>query len=345
MPATENSQRLSANASVMPPRRVLAQMLVGNQVQQAIYVAAKLGIADLLKSGPKDISELARAAGAHQDSLYRLLRALTGFGVFSELEPGWFALTPVAALLETGTSGCAFALWSGGVSYQVFGGLEYSVRTGKPAFEHLFGMEFFDYLHANPQTGKLFDELMSWHTEPVAAALAAHDFTGADVLVDVGGGRGELLAAVLNAHPAMQGVLADHPRVAQTAQRYLESAGVANRSRIVCGDIFETVPSGGGVYLLKSVLHGLGDDRAERLLANCHEAMVDNAKLLLVEFVMPKTNDSFPGKLMDLLMLVGGPGRERTESEFRRLLAAAGFRLANIQTIKSAYSLIQAEKA
>jgi hypothetical protein len=345
MPATENTQRLSANAPVMPPRRVLAQMLVGNQVQQAIYVAAKLGIADLLKSGPKEISELARAAGAHQDSLYRLLRALTGFGVFSELEPGCFELTPVAALLETGTSGCSFALWSGGVNYQVFGGLEYSVRTGKPAFEHLFGMEFFDYLHANPQTGKLFDELMSWHTEPVAAAVAAHDFTGADILVDVGGGRGELLAAVLKAHPAKQGVLADHPRVAQTAQRYLEAAGVANRSRIVCGDIFESVPSGGGVYLLKSVLHGLGDDRAERLLANCHEAMTDNAKLLLVEFVMPKTNDAFPGKLMDLLMLVGGPGRERTESEFRQLLAAAGFRLTNIQTTKYAYSLIQAEKA
>ena len=161
----------------------------------------------------------------------------------------------------------------------------------------------------------------------------------------MGGGRGELLAAVLKAHPAKQGVLADHPRVAQTAQRYLEAAGVANRSRIVCGDIFESVPSGGGVYLLKSVLHGLGDDRAERLLANCHEAMTDNAKLLLVEFVMPKTNDAFPGKLMDLLMLVGGPGRERTESEFRQLLAAAGFRLTNIQTTKYAYSLIQAEKA
>ena len=299
-----------------------------------------------MKSGPKEISELARAAGAHQDSLYRLLRALTGFGVFSELEPGWFELTPVAALLETGTSGCAFALWSGGVNYQVFGALEYSVRTGKPAFEHLFGMEFFDYLHANPQTGKLFDELMSWHTEPVAAALAAHDFAGVDILVDVGGGRGELLAAALNAYPEMQGVLADHPRVAQTArERYLESAGVANRSRIVYGDIFEFVPSGGGVYLLKSVLHGLGDDRAKMLLANCHKAMTDNAKLLLVEFVMPKTNDLFPGKLMDLLMLVGGPGRERTESEFHQLLAAAGFRLTNIQTTKYAYSFIQAEKA
>ena len=152
MRATENSPRLFTNAPVIPPRSVLAQMLVGNQVQQAIYVAAKLGIPDLLKSGPKKISELARAAGAHQNSLYRLLRALTGFGVFSELEPGWFELTPVAALLESGTSSCAFALWSGGVSYQVFGDLEYSVRTGKPAFEHLFGMEFFDYLHADPQT-------------------------------------------------------------------------------------------------------------------------------------------------------------------------------------------------
>jgi hypothetical protein len=345
MTATEKPQRLSTNAPVIPPRRMLAQMLVGNQVQQAIYVAAKLGIADLLKSGPKDISELARVTAADEDSLYRLLRALTGFGVFSEIEPGRFELTPVAALLETGTSSCAFALWSGGVNYQVFGALEYSVRTGKPAFEHLFGMEFFDYLHANPETGKLFDELMSWHTEPVAAALAAHDFTGANILVDVGGGRGELMAAVLNAYPAMHGVLADHPRVAQTAQRYLESAGVANRSRIICGDMFEAVPDGGEVYLLKSVLHGLADDQAQRVLANCRRAMLDEAKLLLVEFVMPKGNEPFPGKLMDLLMLVGGPGRERTESEFRQLLAAAGFRLTHIETTKCAYSFIEAEKA
>ena len=345
MPVTEKAQRPVAHAPVMPPRRLLAQMLVGNQVQQAIYVAAKLGIADLLKSGPKDIAALARATGAHQDSLYRLLRALTGFGVFAELEPGRFERTPVAALLETGTPGRAFALWSGGISYQVFGALEHSVRTGQPAFEHLFGMEFFDYLHAHPQTGKLFDELMSWHTEPVAADMAAYDFNGAGVLVDVGGGRGEVLAAVLNANPAMHGVLADHPRIAETAQRYLESSGVADRSRIVCGDIFESVPSGGSIYLLKSVLHGLADDRAERLLANCHRAMNDDAKLILVEFVMPETNDAFPGKLMDLLMMVGGPGRERTESEFRRLLAPAGFRLANIKATRNAYSLIQAEKA
>src|SRR6185437_3273452 len=188
MPVTEKAQRPVAHAPVMPPRRLLAQMLVGNQVQQAIYVAAKLGIADLLKSGPKDIAALARATGAHQDSLYRLLRALTGFGVFAELEPGRFERTPVAALLETGTPGRAFALWSGGISYQVFGALEHSVRTGQPAFEHLFGMEFFDYLHAHPQTGKLFYELMSWHTEPVAAEMAAYDFNGAGVLVDVGGG-------------------------------------------------------------------------------------------------------------------------------------------------------------
>jgi hypothetical protein len=319
-------------------------MLVGNQVQQAIYVAAKLGIADLLEAGPRNVSELARTSGANEDSLYRLLRALTGFGVFSEVEPGSFELTPVAALLKSGTSSRAFALWSGGVSYHAFGGLEHSVRTGQPAFEHLFGLEFFEYLHAHPETGELFDELMSWHTEPVAAALAAHDFEDARLLVDVGGGRGELLAAVLTARPAMQGILADHPRTGQTAQRYLQAAGVAERARVVCGDIFEGVPPGGDVYLLKSVLHGAGDEQAGKLLANCFKAMPAHAKLLLVEFVMPNGNAPFPGKLMDLLMLVGGPGRERTESEFRQLLAGAGFRLTNIHTLQYAYSLIEAEK-
>jgi O-methyltransferase domain/Dimerisation domain len=335
------------NAPPMPARRLLAQMLVGNQIQQAIHVAAELGIADLLKDGSKRSQELAQATGAHQGSLYRLLRALASFGVFAEDEEGRFELTPVASLLQTGTPGSmrAFALWSGGVSYQVFGDLEYSVLSGKPAFEHIFGMEFYEYLAHNPDVGALFDELMSWNTSPVAPVVAAYDFSGVNTIVDVGGGRGDLLASILSAHPTMRGVLVDQPRATESAKGVLEAAGVADRCATVCGNVSKSVPRGGDAYLLKSVVHGLDDDQAAHLLSNCYHAMNDGAKLLVIEFVMPTGNDPFPGKLMDLLMLVGCHGRERTEEEFRSLFAAAGFRLTNIVTTKFGYSVIEGRPA
>lgn len=335
----------TAAAPNINPRRALAQILVGNQIQQAVYVAAKLGIADLLKDGPKSISELAAAAGADTKSLYRLLRVLAAFGLFVEDDQRCFASTPVAALLEKGTASRAFALWSGGVSYQVFGSLEHSVRTGEPSFDRLFGAEFFDYLSQNPEVGDLFDELMSWHTGPVAPEVAAVDFTGARMVVDLGGGRGELLACVLNTHPSINGVLVDHARVIPAAKRLLEKAGVAERCTFMSGDIFTSVPRDGDVYILKSVLHGLSDTRAIDLLVRCREAMSPLSKLLIVEFLMPQGNTPFPGKLMDLLMLVGCHGRERTQEEFTSLFDAAGLRQTGLTTTRCAYSIIQAQIA
>lgn len=334
------------SAPPLAPRRVLAQMLVGNQLQQAVHVAARLGVADLLGDGPRPAEELAREAGAHPGALRRLLRALAAFGVFAEDAEGRWELTPAAALLRAGEPGSmrAFALWSGGVSYRVFGALEHSVRTGEPAFDHLFGAEFFEYLAGHPEDGAVFDEMMAWNTAPVAPVVAAR-FSGVETVVDVGGGRGELLAGLLAAHPAMRGVLFDHPRVAEGAARALEAAGVADRCRVVCGDMLESVPGGGDAYLLKSVLHGLDDGTAARVLRNCRRAAGGGGRLLLVEFVLPPGNDPFPGKLMDLLMLVGGRGRERTEDELRSLLGAAGFRLAEVVPTRYGLSVIEAEPA
>jgi hypothetical protein len=331
----------------LPPRRVLAQLLVGNQIQQAIHVAARLGLADLLRDGQRTVEDLAAAAGAHPAALRRLLRALAGFGVFAEDGDGRFRLTPVACLLQTGVpeSMRAFALWSGGVSYQAFGGLEYSVRTGEPAFEHIFGTDFYDYLARNPEVGDLFDDLMAWNTAPVAAVVAARNFAGVRTAVDVGGGRGELLAAVLKAHPGLRGVLVDHPRVLAAARRALAEAGVADRCTVLAADVFESVPADGDLYLLKSVVHGLDDAATARLLAKCRAAAGSAGRLLLVEFVLPPGNDPFPGKLMDLLMLVGCRGRERTADEFRALLATAGLRPVEIVTTRYGYSLIEATAA
>jgi SAM-dependent methyltransferase len=324
----------------------VARLLLGNQIQQAIYVAAKLGIADQLQEGPRDSVELAKAVGADPDALRRLLRVLAGYGIVAADDDWRFSLTPLGELLRSGTprSVRAFALWSGGVSYQAFGALEHTVRTGDPAFEHLFGQEFFTYLAEHPESGEVFDEMMSRHTAPVAGAVAGYDFSGVDVVVDVGGGRGELLAAVLGAHPAIRGVLVDQPRVLDEARRVLARAGVADRCALVSGDIRRSLPVG-DAYVLKSVLHGLPDDDAVGVLGNCRRAMRPDGILLVVEFVLPQDNGPSAGLLMDLLMLVGCHGRERTAAEFAALFAAAGLRLVDITQIKHGYSVIEGRVA
>lgn len=343
--ATRADAALAADAAPSPPpspARALTQMLLGNQLQQAIYVAAKLGVADLLRDGPRGCEELATGTGAHAASLHRLLRALAAFGIFVEDDAGRFALTPSAALLqsETPQSVRSFALWSGGVSYQAFGGLEESVRTGRPAFERLFGTEFFSYLADHPESGAVFDEMMARHTAPVTSAIAAYEFPAAGTVVDVGGGRGQVLASVLRANPGLRGVLVDQPRVLEQARQLLRAAGVAERCTVASADVLRAVPPG-DAYVLKSVVHGLSDDDAVRVLRNCRRAIAGTGVLLLVEFVIPPGNEPFPGKMMDLLMLVGCYGRERTESEFRTLLAAADFRLARVLPTKYGYSIVE----
>ncbi|HEX6911829.1 MAG TPA: methyltransferase, partial [Longimicrobium sp.] len=337
----------ASRAAPGSPRSLLARLLVGNQVQQAVYVAAKLRIADLLGDEPRPVDDLARDAGADPDALRRLLRALAAFGVFAEDGEGRFGMTPAAALLRRGARGGmrAFALWSGGVSYPVFGALEHSVRTGEPAFEHLFGAPFFDYLAAHPEDGAVFDEMMAGNTAGIVPLLAGRDFGDVETVVDVGGGRGELTAAVLRAHPHLRGILVEHPRLLAAAREVMRAAGVAERCDVVAGDVMDAVPSGGGVYVLKSVLHGLHDADAARALSACRRAMGDRGTLLIVEFVLPPGNEPFPGKLMDLLMLVGGPGRERTEAEFRALLQGTGLRLAGVEPSPYGYSVLEARAA
>jgi cyclopropane fatty-acyl-phospholipid synthase-like methyltransferase len=327
------------------PSATLSRLLLGNRVQQAIHVAAKLGLADLVTTGPRSIAELAQSVDADPDGLYRLMRTLSTYGIFCELPARRFTSTPIADLLRSGTreSKRAFALWSGDVSYQLFGALEHSVRTGRPAFDELFGMNFFDYLTCFPETGKLFDAFMSRQTAPMGSVVAARDIPPGSTVVDVGGGRGELLTAVLAAHPTAHGILLDQSHVLNEAAENLRSAEVADRSTILEGNYLQAVPQG-DLYLLKNIVHGLGEADAIQVLSNCRDAMRTGGRLLLIEFVIGEPNKPSPGYLMDLLMLVGSHGgRERTEPEFVGLLAGAGLELTDIQQTQYAFCLIEAK--
>ena len=211
------------------PPELLNRMLTGYWTTQAIYVAAKLGIADLLKHGPRSAHDLAHATKAHAPSLYRLLRALASIGVFADNGAGRFSLTPLAECLRSDVPGSqrALAIMCGEEHYQAFGELLYSVQTGKTAFDKLYGMPVFDFLSKNLEQAKTFDAAMvGVHGRETAAMMDAYDFSGIAVLADIGGGNGSLLAAVLKNYPAMQGILYDQPGVAERAQANLLTAGL-----------------------------------------------------------------------------------------------------------------------
>jgi hypothetical protein len=297
---------------------------------QAIYVATKLRIPDLLASGPKTVTELATECGAHAVTLERLLRALASIEMFALTDDGRFCNTPLTEVLRTDhpqsrRDGVLFLpaafLW------RPLGELYESVRTGEPAFQRIFGQNFFEYLAAQPDDAAAFNTVM---TQGIAwtsnALLAAYDFSRFKLLVDVGGGEGALLRDILMATPTLKGVLFDLPQAVAGASEILQG-DLAARSQIVGGSFFDSVPDGADGYLLKGVIHDWPDDDAVRILRNIRRAISKDGLLLLVERVVDLAVR--PAGLMDLLMLVIG-GRERTEADFRALLAAAGFSLTRV---------------
>jgi hypothetical protein len=332
--------------SAMPtPAQALTQLLAGAWLAQAIAVVAKLGVADLLSTGPRTPAELAAATGSEATAMYRVLRALAGAGIFAE-DDGRFGLTPLAGPLRSDAADSirAYAVMAGERwVWQSVGGLEHSLRTGAPAFEQIFGASLFDYYAAHPDAARVGAEgLKSVGRGQDAAVVAAYDFAEAGTVVDVGGGQGGLLSAILAANPRARGVLFDLPHVAAMAQQHLESAGLASRSRAEAGDFFEKVPPGGDLYLLRKVIHDWDDESARRILRTCHAALADSARLLMVEMVLPADNAPAYAKLLDLLMLVYSGGRERTEQEYRDLLESADFSLARIIATSSTVSIIEA---
>jgi SAM-dependent methyltransferase len=330
----------------LPPSTAMLRMIEGFWLSQALSVVVKLGIADLLKEGPKNSEELARATKMHGPSLYRVLRALAAEGVFSEDGSGCFSVTPLGATLQTGVPGSlrAFVLEQlDDEHYGAWGDLMHSVKTGETAFGHHFNMDLWQYRASHPEDAKTFDEAMANMTEAaIEPILGAYDFSSFRTVVDIGGGDGSLLTAILGKHPGVKGVLFDMPRVTPKAERRIKAAGLAKRCEVVSGDFFKSVPAGGDAYILKAVIHDWDDERAAAILKNCLRAMSPNGKLLLIEAVIPPGNGPFFHKFMDLNMMVMAGGRERTGDEYRALLKSAGCELARIIPTSSELSVIEA---
>jgi hypothetical protein len=312
-------------------------------------VAAQLGVADLLASGPRSIVDLSAATGVDAQSLYRVLGALASRGLFREDDGKRFSLTPLAEPLRQDAphSIRPQALWSGSEAYRrTWGDLAYSVRTGRPAFDHVYGKPFFDYLAEDPAFAKIFNDVMTSDSSDEGASIAAaHDFSGYRRIVDVGGGHGALLAAILDRYPGPLGLLFDLPDVVDTARGAIDRHIAAGRVEKVAGDSSEAVPDAGDAYLLKWIVHDWDDEAAIRILTNCGTAMAPAGKVLLVEVVIPQGTAGSDATRLDTTMLVFTGSRERTEGEYRELLHRAGLTLVKIAPTASPFSILEATPA
>jgi tRNA A58 N-methylase Trm61 len=333
------------NPYEMPPPMALIQMITGYWPSRLIYAAAKLGVPDLLKDGPRSVDELAKATGADEQALYRVMRGLASLGVFAETEQRLFTLTPLAELLRSDGPGSLhnMAIMHGeDWEWKTWGDIIHSVKTGEPAFEQVFGKDVFSYLESNSEAASVFDKSMRGVASQVSGAVtAAYDFSGIHKLVDVGGGDGTFLTAILNANPEMQGVVFELPHVIERAREVVKTAELESRCECVKGDFFRSVPRGGDAYILMRIIHDWDDEHATTILKNIHSVMAENGRLLIVETVIPPGNQPFFGKLLDIEMLVLGGGKERTEAEYRALLKAAGFKLTKIIPTESPMSVIE----
>ncbi len=336
------------DASAPSADQILIQMLGGAWVTQALATAARLGIPDLLASGPKTADEIASKVGAHPGATRRLMRALTGLGVFATAE-GWrYGLTELSERLREDTPGSLkhmFIAETDGVHWRSWERVADAVRTGLPRPQAVFGMPAFDYYSKYKDEGEQFGRAMANVSGFAAkAVLDAYDFSGIRTLCDVGGGNGSMALAILERHPQVRGVVADLPYIEAQASEKMRAAGSADRCRFEAADFFERVP-GADAHLLKFILHDWNDEDSVRLLRSCRAAIEPGGRLLVLEMLVPEESRPDFSHLMDLNMLVMTGGLERTESEYRDLLARAGFRQERVIPTASPFSLIEARPA
>ncbi|NIM52941.1 MAG: methyltransferase [Gemmatimonadales bacterium] len=335
----------STSSAETDPREALLQIVNGPMLSQCVYVAAKLGIADLLKDGPKSSEELAAATQVHARTLYRILRALAGLGVFAEDQERRFTLTPMAEqLCDVPGSARGWTILRGEeFIWQPFGQILHSVKTGESAFTHFFGMDGWEYLGKHPEASAIFDNAMrSISALKFGAVAEAYDFSAVDTIVDVGGGNGGLMTSILTSNPHLNGVLAELPHVVESARKKIDAAGLSDRCSCVAIDMFEAIPEGADAYIMANVIQGCDDDHAVRTLGNCRRAMKAGGRVLVVEMLIPGPNEPHLSKLADIEMLVmTDGGRERTKQEYQALYEAAGLRVTGVIPTNSPWSIVE----
>jgi len=325
-----------------PDKEALIQMVNGYMVSQALRCVGELGIADKLASGRKTIAEISEP-GVIPDALYRVMRALCSIGVFRESDTG-FENTALSDLLRKDG---ADSVWSAAVMMPNEFGLAFNllpeaVRTGENMFQRANGAPGWEYMVQNPQRGHIFDQLMqALHGHETEALVDTYDFSAAELIVDVGGGNGDVLRAILESHEDVKGLLFDRPDVVERTRRSLEGHTIEPRCRFAGGDFFESVPAAGDIYILRHIIHDWTDDEAISILRSCRTAMPDSAKLLIVEGVIGPGNTPSPFKWLDLVMMLCWGGMERTEKQYSRLVREAGLRLGRVMPTSTPVGVLE----
>ncbi|MFF4404944.1 methyltransferase [Streptoverticillium reticulum] len=350
MTDTLDSAQLSAPATANPHQQML-QLLGGKMVAAAVCTLARIDVADLLADGPRPVAELASATGMDADMLYRFLRAAGSAGVFTETADGVYGLTPMGELLRTDVPGSLrdlAAMYGETSIWNCFGDAIDTLRTGEPTGpKYRGGQGWFPYMEQHPEWAQTFHRAMTGVSEKAIRAAEVFDFGRFGKVADIGGGQGRLLSAILGAHPEVQGLLFDQASAVQGAAPVLEAAGVADRAECVVGDFFQSIPGGCDAYVLKAILHDWNDEDSIRILRNIRAAMAENdnkaaARVLIVEAVVPAGDGWHFSKAMDIAMGVSLGGKERSEQQWRELLAEAGFELVAVTETAPPHAIVEA---
>lgn len=346
LPNTAPAQKTpSEQAEQMQHFGAMMQMITGYWTTASIYAAARLGIADLLQLGSLSVKDLSIRTETNEDYLYRLLRALSGMGIFQELPEKRFEQTPMSRLLaaDCPNSIRGMAMMMGEEHYQVWGNLLKALKTGDRAFETTFGLPIFDYLQKHPESGEIFNAAMTGFASTMHRAVVnVYDFSPFHTLVDVGGGHGALLSSILQEYPKLEGVLFDLPHV--TAGATIPVV-IKDRFTAVGGDFFQAVHPGADAYILSTVIHDWSDELSLKILKNIHAAMPEKGTLLLVENVVESDNQPSFAKFLDInMLLMTEGGRERSSEEYRALYEVAGFELTRIIPVHNQFAVIEGRK-
>ena len=330
----------------LPPHAQLIRIGTAYWASQMLLTAARLELADRFEEKPKNAEEFAHELKLNPRAFYRFLRTLAGMGLLEETENHMFTLSTLGEALKKNAPGSAHATiltLAGDMCARSWDQLLYSLQTGETGLTKAFGQSLFKYLAAHPDEAALFSETMvGFHGAEPPAVARAYDFDRFSSIIDVGGATGNMLVHILNEYRELRAVLFDLPHVVSGAPAFLEAQGIADRVSIESGSFFDAVPAGHDAYILSHIIHDWDEERCIRILRNCRDAIDPNGQLLIVEMVLPEGNAPHPGQMLDMMMLVGPGGQERTPTEYAELLAQADFALTRVVPTGSDASIVEA---